>query len=114
MLDLHKALRAGSGPMEQLLGLVLGQAGHHLVSHLIFILFVRGLLRTPIFIRYNSTTFNSLICLLIEYHDMIFILILLLAPRILITDTLLFCRHTICLTDEAWSSKERTMADGHG
>ena len=38
LLDLHEALWAGSCPMKQLLGLVLCQAGHYLVHHLILFL----------------------------------------------------------------------------
>ena len=87
-MDLHEALRAGSGPVEQLLGLVLCKAGHHLIPHLVFVLFDRGILRSPLIRRNNSSTLYSLI-LLIEFADLIFIHILLLAPRILIIDTLL-------------------------
>ena len=108
LLDLHEALWAGSGPVEQLLGLVLCQAGHDLVLHLIFILFDRrGLLCTPIATRNDSTTLYSLI-LLIESDDLIFIHMLLLASLILITGTLL-CRpvfHTGRLTDDVGSSEE--------
>ena len=113
LMDLHEALRARSGSVEKLLGLVLCKAGHHLIPHLVFVLFNRGILRSPL-IRCNySTTFYSLI-LLIEFADLIFIHILLLAPRILITDTLLRSFHTVCLADDIGPREEATVTDGHG
>ena len=88
LMNLQEALRASSGPVKQLLGLVLSKAGHHLISHLVFVLFDRGILCSTLIRRNDSSTLYSLI-LLIEFADLIFIHILLLAPRILITDTLL-------------------------